>query len=127
MKTFLIVLTTTTFLATLISQAARESPIACDRLALTPEQRKRHFEELDPRLRALITETRELANGYEFQLPGDAATYQLIVEWAAGEHLCCPFLDIDIRLNRDGGPASIRLTGRAGAMEFIKSEFRAMH
>lgn len=104
--------------------AAHESPFACDRMALNAEQRKRHFEELGPKLRTLVLQARELPDGYEFQFPGDAPTFQLIAEWAAGEHRCCPFFDIGLRLDREGGAAWIRLTGRPGAKEFIRADFR---
>lgn len=108
----------------LASAAAHESPFACDRSALNAEQRRRHFDELGPKLRTLVLQTHELADGYEFQFPGDGPTFQLIAEWTAGEHVCCPFFDIDLRLDREGGATWIRLTGRPGTKEFIRSDFR---
>jgi hypothetical protein len=111
------------FFGMLASAASQESPFACNRLALTAEQRKRHFDELSPQLRALAANVRELPDGYEFEFPGDAAAYQLIVERVAGERLCCPFFDIDVRLDREAGPARLRLTGRPGTKEFIRSDF----
>ena len=73
----------------------RESPFACDRTALTPEVRKRHFEELGPTLISLRKSVRELSDGYEFEFPKDEKTYQLLTEWAFQERLCCPFFDLD--------------------------------
>ena len=99
-----------------------ESPLACDRLALTPEQRKRHFEELGPMLRSLKTSVRELPDGFEFQYPSDMRTYQVVAEWAAGERVCCPFLEIDLRSEPEGGPLWLRLTGRDGVKKFIQAE-----
>jgi hypothetical protein len=101
----------------------RESPFACNALALSPEARKRHFEELQPALLKLKKSTRELADGYEFEFPADSKTYQLLTEWAFQERLCCPFFDIDLRFDREGGPLWLRLTGRPGTKEFIKEEF----
>jgi hypothetical protein len=101
----------------------RESPFACDALALSPEARKRHFEELQPALLKLKKSTRELPDGYEFEFPADNSTYQLLTEWAFQERLCCPFFDIDLRFDREGGPLWLRLTGRPGTKEFIKEEF----
>jgi hypothetical protein len=100
----------------------QESPLACDRVALTPEQRKRHFDELGPTLRSLKTTARELPNGFEFQFPSDMKTYQLAAEWAAGERVCCPFFEIDLRSEPEGGPVWLRLTGRDGVKEFIHAE-----
>ena len=102
-----------------------ESPFACDTLALTPEVRKRHFEELGPTLRALRKSVRELADGYEFEFPADQQTFQLVTEWAIQERLCCPFFDIDVRLEREGGPLWLRLTGREGTKDFIKVDAAA--
>jgi len=82
--------------------------MACNRSALTPEARKRHFEELTPALRARKQSSRELADGFDFEFPADPATVQLVSEWVAGERLCCPFFDIDVRLEHDGGRRDAR-------------------
>jgi hypothetical protein len=121
MRTFLLALAAASLLAT---AAASESPFACNRLALSPEQRKRHFEELGPKLRAMVAEVRELRDGYEFRFPGDVPTFQLIAEWTAGERQCCPFFDFDLRLDREGGATWIRLSGRPGTKEFIRMDFK---
>lgn len=101
---------------------SHESPFACNRLALTPEQRKRHFDELGPQLVSLRKDVRELANGYEFEFPADFKTVQLVGEWVAGERACCPFFDIEMRLEREGGPLWLRLTGREGVKQFIHAD-----
>ena len=107
-----------------LSQSAKhESPLACNAFALSPDVRKRHFEELGPALVKLKKSTRELPDGYEFELPADNKTYQLLTEWVYQERLCCPFFDIDMRFDRENGPLWLRLTGRPGTKEFIKMEF----
>ena len=65
--------------------AKHESPFACDRLALTPELRKRHFDELGPKLHSLTKAVRELPDGYEFEFPAESVVIQDVAEWAAGE------------------------------------------
>ncbi len=99
-----------------------ESAFACNRMALTPEQRKRHFDELGPKLRSLRKSVRELPNGYEFEFPADSNTAQLVAEWAVGERACCPFFDIDMRLEREGGSLWLGLTGRDGVKQFIQAD-----
>ena len=99
-----------------------ESPFACNRLALTPEQRKRHFDELSPMLLSLKKSVRELPNGYEFEFPADSKTVQLVAEWAVGERACCPFFDIDMRLEREGGSLWLRVRGREGVKQFIQAD-----
>ena len=105
------------------SQTEHESPFACNAFALSPQVRKRHFEELGPALLKLKKSIRELPDGYEFELPADNQTYQLLTEWAFQERLCCPFFDIALRLDRENGPLWLRLTGRPGTKDFIKEEF----
>jgi len=100
--------------------AAKESPFACNRNGLTANERKRHFDELGPQLRALRTGVHELPDGYEFDFPGDPATYRLLTEWAVGERSCCPFFDLDVLSEREGGPVRLRVTGRPGVKQFIE-------
>ncbi len=121
MRTLLLLTATLPFLATLA--LSQESPFACDRAALTSDARKRHFEELGPKLRAIHKSVKELPDGYAFEFPADPATFQLVAEWAAGEHLCCPFFDIDLHQEREkSGVFWMRLTGRAGVKQFIESD-----
>src|SRR5882724_10790633 len=108
---------------TLWQSEKQESPFACNAFALSRELRKRHFDELGPALLKLKKSTRQLPDGYEFELPADSKTYQLLTEWAFQERLCCPFFDIDLRFDREGGPLWLRLIGRSGTKEFIKEEF----
>src|ERR1700735_2691543 len=100
-----------------------ESPFACNRAALSAQARQRHFDELSPALRARKKSIRELRDGFEFEFPSDTATFQLVSEWVAGERLCCPFFDIDVHVEPDGGNLWLRLTGRDGVKQFIKVEF----
>ena len=106
-----------------LSQTEHVSPFACNAFALSPEVRKRHFEELGPALLKLKKSTRELPDGYELELPADNKTYQLLTEWAFQERLCCPFFEIALRFDRENGPLWLRLTGRPGTKEFIREEF----
>jgi hypothetical protein len=99
-----------------------ESPFACDRSALNAADRKRHFEELGPALRELVQNVRELSDGYEFQFRPGPDTFRLVAEWAAGEHLCCPFFDIELRQERDKGSFWMRLSGRSGVKRFIEAD-----
>ena len=122
MMVILVALAARSATATHALAIALESPFACNLTALSPAERKRHFDELGPALFALKTGVRELPNGYAIQLPGDARTIQLAAEWAAGERACCPFFDIDLRLEREGGPFSLILTGREGTKQFIEAD-----
>jgi hypothetical protein len=112
-------------IAALVAPSFADSPFACHRAALTAQQRHRHFDELSPALRARKKSLRELRDGFEFEFPSDTATQQLVTEWVAGEYLCCPFFDIDVHLEREGGSMWLRLTGREGVKDFIRADFAA--
>jgi hypothetical protein len=99
-----------------------ETPFFCDRTALTPEQRKRQ-QELGKALRSSVLGIQELPDGFEFEFPYDQSNYQALTEFTPLERACCPFFDISIRLEREGGKLWWRLTGRDGVKQFIHAEF----
>ena len=101
---------------------AKDSPFVCERNALTPAERARHFNELGHALRALKTGVRELPDGYELKFPSDSKTFAMLAEWVDQERRCCPFFDIDLHIEREGGGVWLRLSGRPGTKEFIRAE-----
>jgi hypothetical protein len=107
------------------TKSKQESPFACNAFALSPEQRNRHFDELAPALMSLKRSVREVDDGYEFEFPADSATLALLTEWTIQERACCPFLEINLRLEREGGPLWLRLTGRKGTKEFLQTDAAA--
>ncbi len=124
MKTTAMLVPAALLLGTIVVERAvsQQSSFACDRSALTAAERKRHFAELGPALRQMVKNVRELSDGYEFQFPADPVTFRLVAEWAAGEHLCCPFFDIDLRQEREQGAFWMRLSGRSGVKQFIEAD-----
>jgi hypothetical protein len=99
-----------------------ETPFYCDRTALTPEQRKRQ-QELGKILGSALLGIQEIADGFEFEFSYDAVNYQALTEFTPLERACCPFFDISIRLEREGGKLWWGLTGREGVKQFIPAEF----
>jgi hypothetical protein len=122
----LAVFAATPALASAASTAAspkHESPFACVESALSPAERKQHFEEYGPRLRARLQRIQELPNGYEFAFENTPETYRTLSAWMFQERLCCPFFDLELRIDREGGPLWLKLTGREGVKQFITAEF----
>jgi hypothetical protein len=64
---------------------------------------------------------RELPDGYEFQFPSDPKSIAMVAEWAAGERLCCPFFNIQLRMEAEGGPFWLRVTGRKGTTVMLNA------
>jgi hypothetical protein len=97
------------------------SPFYCDLKALTTEQRAR-YEELSKTLLGSVEEKRELRNGYAFRLNA-SVPMTVAAEWAELESKCCPFFGFQIERERERGALWLRLTGRDGVKQFIRSEF----
>ena len=105
-----------------LSVFAADSGFACDRAALAPAERKRHFEEVTPALKKQVKGLQELEQGYAFEFPLSALP--LAAEWVMREHLCCPFLEITIRIEPEkNGKAWLQITGKPGVKEFVRAEF----
>lgn len=101
-----------------------ELPIACDMTALDAAQRERQ-KLLMKRLRASVEEAHALPDGYAFRLPADPETILFAAEFISIERLCCPFLTFQLEVGPAGTRLWLRLTGGAGAKEFIEAEFGA--
>lgn len=98
-----------------------ESPFACDMTAIAPEQRGAHIARIEKLFRS-VRSSRELPNGYAFELPNDSDLLLTAAEFIVNERLCCPFFDFAVEVEREGGPVWLRLTGRDGVKPFIMAE-----
>ena len=99
-----------------------EQPVfACNMLAFNREERERHVQVLEE-LRQAVLARKELPDGYAFQFAPDAQSLALLAEFIAGERLCCPFFAFALRVERDGGPVWLELTGDTGIHTFIQAE-----
>jgi hypothetical protein len=101
---------------------AAQSPFYCDKGALSPAERTRHFDVLGPALAARRQAVRELPDGYEIQFASDRQTFQDLAEFVEAERRCCPFFDITLRMTPEHGPLWVRFTGRPGTKQFIEAD-----
>jgi hypothetical protein len=100
---------------------ARESPLACNMLALDAEGRKRH-RTVSEQMRAAVKEVQPMADGYAIRFAAEQATILLVSEFIARERLCCPFFRFELIAEQENGPLWLRLRGREGVKEFIEAE-----
>ena len=100
----------------------QEQPIACNLAALTKEQRQHHIE-LSKQMHATIQEVRELPDGYALRFASDSKTILSLAEFVSFERLCCPFFKVSMEIESSNKPVWLRLTGREGVKEFLKTEF----
>lgn len=104
------------------SAQGAQSPFYCDKDALSPAERTRHFDVLGPALVRKRQQVQELPDGYQFRFASDQETYQQIAEYVEGERRCCPFFDISLRVAPEHGPLWLRFTGRPGTKQFIQAD-----
>jgi len=70
-----------------------------------------------------VIETEELPDGYAFRVPGDRKWVAITAEMIMAERECCPFLTFEFVAQPSMGPIVVRVTGPAGAKEFLKTTF----
>jgi hypothetical protein len=83
-----------------------------------------HKKQIGEKMAASQMEMKELPNGYAYRYrPGGVSIVEL-ADWVESERRCCPFFDIAIETEREGGPVWLKITGRQGVKEFIRGEFK---
>jgi hypothetical protein len=100
----------------------RPSGHYCNLGVFTPVEWERH-KSLVPKLAAATTDRLELADGYEFKFSGQ---FKEAGEWLDGVRRCCPTVRYQVEFETQTGPARLRVTGGAGAKEFIRAEFNQL-
>jgi hypothetical protein len=105
-----------------IAPSAPPSPrIYCNLKALTPSEREAHTK-LSQELLAAVRETRELDNGFALSMDMQKAPIPSLAKWIDAERKCCPFLRLEIDKEPADGPLWLRLSGPAGAKDFLRAE-----
>jgi hypothetical protein len=97
-------------------------PLACDRGALSPQQRQAH-EKLTARLFRSSQAVRELPNGLGLRFSNDPSVLKQIVSFIANEQRCCPFLEFDVRVEPRKERLQLSLTGGRHVKSFLRLEF----
>lgn len=70
-------------------------------------------------LLAGVIATRELPDGYELTLPGDAGTIRKLTEFIINERECCRFFSFHTTFASNAGNITLRLHGPEGAKELL--------
>jgi hypothetical protein len=95
-----------------------DMPIAC---CLTSAELREREATLLTQFRSAVIETEELPDGYAFRIPGNSESITMIAEMIVAERECCPFLTFELVAQPNMGPVIVRVTGPAGAKEFVKT------
>ena len=103
----------------------KESPFYCNMKTLTVAERL-HKKQIGEKMAASRVEMNELPNGYAFRFrPGGVSLVEL-ADWVESERRCCPFFDLAIEAEREGGSVWLKITGREGVKQFIRGEFKGL-
>ncbi len=95
-----------------------DMPIAC---CLTSAELREREATLLAQFRSAVIGTEELRDGYAFRVPGDGKWIAIIAKMIVAERECCPFLTFELVAQPSMGPVIVRMTGPAGARDFLKA------
>ena len=95
-------------------------PIACNLTEAALQERRR---DVLQKVRNAVIETRELEDGYSYQLPAREEWLAELAQLVNLERQCCPFLRLSITVEPDNGPLWLELTGPPGTKDFLATTF----
>lgn len=95
-----------------------EFPVAC---CLTDEELRNREATLLAQFRSAMIATEELADGYQFRIPGDKKWLVVAAELIAAERECCPFLRFELTAEPAMRAVTVRMTGPSGTKAFLES------
>lgn len=93
-------------------------PIACNLKSLTSEQRKQ-LDDVGQYVIATITASRELSDGYSFQVDTAKASLIEVARWLDLWRRCCPFYEFRIDFHAADAALWLSVTGRPGVKQYI--------
>lgn len=95
-------------------------PLACDLTALEPQEGERHAS-LWRQVRAIAPAPEPTATGVAFRLPQRPELARDLVELAALEQRCCPFLRIVVAFEPEGA-LTLELGGDEDVRDFLAGD-----
>jgi hypothetical protein len=107
----------------LLAFTVGDTQLVCNLNVLTPAERQEYGARTE-RLMSSVVKIEDVAHGYRLHFgPGLQVTD--LLQWIDAERRCCPFLDFETRLEREGGARWLQMTGPAGVKAFLKEEIGA--
>ena len=96
----------------------KDMPIAC---SLSPDAIAARKAGLLPGLAARATAVDELPDGLRLRFEPANGLLSDIAAVVDAERQCCRFLQFDLKVEQDGGPVALSLTGPPGTREFVSA------
>lgn len=95
-------------------------PVACSLMPAELQERRRT---MLSKMRAAVTESTELDNGFIYQFTSDGELISELANLIQLEHQCCPFLRFRLTVEPGEGAVSLEMTGPKGTKEFLAEIF----
>jgi hypothetical protein len=73
-------------------------------------------------LKELVIVRKEIADGYDYELPGTDSVIDLVTQFIKTERLCCEFFKFQFSVGDERQPMSLKITGPEGVKDFIRNE-----
>lgn len=99
------------------------APVFACNLKAIPAADRHRYSGLVKRVRAAVTNRREVADGYAYQLDHQSLTLSEAAEWMGMERLCCPFLTFQLTVSGKQSSWLLTLTGPEGIKPLLDAEF----
>lgn len=106
----------------IMSQTQPPPALACNLGAISSAERPR-YSALAKRVKAALSDPRELPNGYAFTIRAAEVSLPELAEWINFERQCCPFLQFELQVSGQESVWRMRLTGAAGVKAILEQEF----
>src|SRR5262245_28525639 len=104
----------------MLNNPTNEPVIACNPNAVPVEERERWME-VGQQFYTAVEEIRELPDGYELRVPGDAAMLLVAAEYVSRDRLCCAFLRWSLVVEPNSGPLWLQMTGGEGVKAYLRA------
>ena len=96
----------------------KELPIAC---TLTDAEFQQRRAGVLQRIQEQVQRLKPLDDGYALQFAADETVLEDVFRLIQLEHQCCAFLQFELTLEPDHGPAWLSLTGPEGTKAFLEN------
>lgn len=94
--------------------------VACSLMPAELQERRR---QVLSKMRAAVTESTELDNGFIYQFTSDGELISELANLIQLEHQCCPFLRFRLTVEPGQGAVSLEMTGPKGTKELLAEIF----
>lgn len=102
---------------------SEEQPIVCDLTVFSTTERKQIAAAV-PGMFEAVQKTQELPDGYAFQFPNEPGMFKALANFVEHERQCCPFYRFTLKVEPNGGPFWLQMTGGEGVKEFMQTVWK---